>query len=72
MTQLNRRITLAAYPQGLPQERDFALVEEPLAEPGPGQMLCRTLALIMFLGLGHRAQFLIPITADSLPSPSTW
>jgi NADPH-dependent curcumin reductase CurA len=45
VTQVNRRITLAAYPQGVPQDSDFALIEEPLAEPGPGQMLCRTLYL---------------------------
>ncbi len=43
--QKNRRILLAARPQGEPKESDFRLVEEPLPEPGPGQMLLRTLHL---------------------------
>ena len=42
---MNRRITLAARPVGFPQESDFALVEEPLPEPGPGEVLVRCLWL---------------------------
>jgi NADPH-dependent curcumin reductase CurA len=41
----NRRILLAARPQGEPKESDFRLVEDPVPELGPGQMLLRTLSL---------------------------
>jgi len=37
----NRKIVLAARPSGLPRESDFRLVEEPLPEPGAGQVLVR-------------------------------
>ena len=42
---MNRQIVLAARPQGEPKESDFRLVETPVPEPGPGQMLLRTLYL---------------------------
>ena len=46
MTDLiNRRITLASRPVGAPKDSDFALIEEPAPEPGPDQMLCRTIYL---------------------------
>ena len=38
---MNRRITLAARPVGYPQPTDFALVEEPVPDPGPGEVLVR-------------------------------
>jgi NADPH-dependent curcumin reductase CurA len=38
---VNRQITLAARPVGFPEESDFALVETPLPEPGPGEVLVR-------------------------------
>jgi NADPH-dependent curcumin reductase len=41
----NRRVILAARPRGEPKESDFRLVEEPVPEPGPGQMRLRTLYL---------------------------
>ncbi len=41
----NRQIILAARPQGEPKESDFRLVETTVPEPGPGQMLLRTLYL---------------------------
>jgi NADPH-dependent curcumin reductase len=41
----NRQIILAARPQGEPEESDFRLVETPLPQPGPEQMLLRTLYL---------------------------
>lgn len=41
----NRRITLKARPEGMPKESDFALVETPLPEVGPGQVLCRSIYL---------------------------
>jgi NADPH:quinone reductase len=40
---LNRRVTLAARPSGLPQESDFALSETELPEPGSGEVLVRVL-----------------------------
>ena len=43
--RINRQIILAARPQGEPKESDLRLVETPVPEPGPGQMLLRTLYL---------------------------
>jgi NADPH-dependent curcumin reductase CurA len=42
---VNRRITLAARPAGLPKESDFKLVEAPAPSPGPGQMVVRAIYL---------------------------
>jgi NADPH-dependent curcumin reductase len=44
-TRMNRQIVLAARPHGEPKESDFRLVETPVPEPGPGQMLLHTLYL---------------------------
>ncbi|MBB3275750.1 MULTISPECIES: NADP-dependent oxidoreductase [unclassified Pseudoxanthomonas] len=44
-TPLNRRITLAARPRGLPAATDFRLLREPVPVPGEGQVLLRTLHL---------------------------
>jgi hypothetical protein len=41
----NRRIVLAARPTGEPKDSDFRLEEAPVPEPGPGQMLLRTIYL---------------------------
>ena len=41
----NRKIVLAARPSGLPKESDFRLVEEPLPEPGDGELLVRGIYL---------------------------
>lgn len=41
----NRQITLAARPVGYPNETDFKLVESPVPEPGPGQVLLRVIYL---------------------------
>jgi NADPH-dependent curcumin reductase CurA len=41
----NRKIVLAARPQGVPKPSDFSLVDELLPPPGPGQMLLQTLFL---------------------------
>ena len=39
----SRAVTLAARPTGFPSEQDFALVEQPVPEPGPGEVLVRIL-----------------------------
>jgi NADPH-dependent curcumin reductase len=44
-TRKNGQIVLAARPHGEPKESDFRLVETPVPEPGPGQMLLRTVFL---------------------------
>jgi NADPH-dependent curcumin reductase CurA len=45
MNQINRRITLAARPDGYPAETNFKLVEDKVPSPGPGQVLVRALYL---------------------------
>ncbi len=40
-----RRITLAARPQGAPQDSDFALMEDAVPVPGSGELLLRTIYL---------------------------
>jgi NADPH-dependent curcumin reductase len=42
---INRRITLAAHPDGLPVATDFLLQTGTVAEPAQGQVLLRTLVL---------------------------
>jgi NADPH-dependent curcumin reductase CurA len=42
---MNRRITLAAHPQGLPGAEHFKLDRQPAPEPAHGQVLLRTLYL---------------------------
>ncbi len=42
---MNRQITLAAAPVGMPQESDFRLMESPLPHAGAGEALVRTLYL---------------------------
>jgi hypothetical protein len=42
---MNRQITLAERPSGMPRESDFRLVESPLPHPGAGEVLVRTLYL---------------------------
>jgi NADPH-dependent curcumin reductase CurA len=39
----NRRFTLAARPVGMPKTSDFKLVESPLAPPGEGELLVKSL-----------------------------
>jgi NADPH-dependent curcumin reductase CurA len=41
----NLQIRLAARPKGLPEESDFQLVEEPVPQPGDGQVLVRNILL---------------------------
>ena len=39
MARVNRQITLAARPVGMPKESDFKLVERPVADPADGELL---------------------------------
>jgi NADPH-dependent curcumin reductase len=39
---VNRRVTLASRPVGVPQESDFTLDEAAMPSPGPGEVLVRT------------------------------
>ncbi|MBM3505380.1 MAG: NADP-dependent oxidoreductase [Alphaproteobacteria bacterium] len=45
MADVNRRIVLAARPEGAPRETDFRLEQGPIPRPGPGQFLIRNLYL---------------------------
>jgi NADPH:quinone reductase len=45
MDTVNRQIVLAARPFGLPKESDFRLVESPVPQPRPGEILVRGLYL---------------------------
>jgi NADPH:quinone reductase len=39
---MNRQVTLAARPEGFPQDSDFALVESEIPKPGAGEVLVRS------------------------------
>jgi NADPH:quinone reductase len=43
LVKTNRRVTMAARPEGFPKESDFALDEVEVGEPGAGEVLVRTL-----------------------------
>lgn len=45
MSQINRQITLAARPEGLPKDSDFALVETRVPEPEEGHFVVKVLTL---------------------------
>src|SRR5689334_9724435 len=45
MPQTNKQVTLAVRPSGMPKASDFKVVETPVAEPGPGEMLVRVVYL---------------------------
>jgi NADPH-dependent curcumin reductase len=45
MAERNLQVLLAARPRGAPQDGDFRLAEAPAPEPGPGEMLLRTIYL---------------------------
>ena len=41
----NRRVTLAARPEGVPKDSDFQIIEEPVPVPGDEELLLRTIYL---------------------------
>ena len=44
-TSSNRKILLNAHPAGFPVDTDFKMVETPVADPKPGELLIRTIYL---------------------------
>ena len=44
-TLTNRRIVLAARPQGVPQGSDFSMISEPIPDLGEGEIISRTIYL---------------------------
>ncbi|MEV6974097.1 NADP-dependent oxidoreductase [Kitasatospora sp. NPDC093806] len=46
-----REVRLASAPDGLPGPGHFTVLDAPLAAPGPGQVLVRNLAFLVFPGL---------------------
>ena len=65
MDLVNRQITLAGRPAGLPKESDFKLVETRLLAPGAGQFLVPTiylpLDLYMHGWMSDRASYAPPV-----------
>ncbi len=53
-TATNRQIVLTARPVGYPEVSDFELIETPRPEPGPGEILVRTLYLSLDPYMRHR------------------
>ena len=45
MSSVNRQITLASKPVGMPKETDFQIIEAPLPHAGAGEAVIRTLYL---------------------------
>ena len=45
MTRRNRQILLAEIPEGRLEERHFRAVDSEIGDPGPGEVLCRTVLL---------------------------
>ncbi len=45
MQEMNRKVLLAARPEGLPKASDFEVVDEAVPEPGDGEILVRNLYL---------------------------
>jgi NADPH-dependent curcumin reductase CurA len=43
LVKTNRRVTMAARPEGFPKDSDFAVAEAEVGEPGPGEVLVRVL-----------------------------
>lgn len=41
----NRQVSLAAFPKGMPSDKDFIIADAPIPDPGEGQVLCRTIYL---------------------------
>ncbi|SOB79779.1 MDR family NADP-dependent oxidoreductase [Streptomyces sp. 1331.2] len=60
-----RVVRLTADPAGLPAPEDFTVAQEPLPAPGPGDVLVRNRAFLVFPGL----RTLIAVEGGGLPLP---
>ena len=68
---VNRRFVLAARPRGLPSPQDFRLEKASVADPGPGQLLLRTLYLSVDPYMRNLMEEVGPVYAPSVPLGST-
>ena len=68
---INRRITLAAHPRGLPVASDFDLVIEPVPRPGEGQLLLQTQFLSLDPYMRNLMDRIGPGYAPSVPLGGT-
>ena len=66
-TTRNRRIVLAARPQGAPTPADFRLEETDIPTPGEGQVLLRTLSLSLDPYMRAMMNAVAPIYSSSIP-----
>ena len=71
----NRRIVLARRPQGAPVDADFRLERLPVPQPGPGQVLLRTLYLsldpYMRGRMNEGPSYVPPVALDAVMSGQT-
>ncbi|WP_299527652.1 NADP-dependent oxidoreductase [uncultured Streptomyces sp.] len=65
LPRTSREIRLAATPEGLPEARHLTVVETPLPQPGPGQLLVRNSHFALFAGL----RTLMGAENDGVPLP---
>lgn len=63
---VNRRIVLAARPQGAPKPEDFRLEESPIPQPGDGEVLLRTLYLSLDPYMRNVMDEVAPVYAKSV------
>ncbi len=68
---VNRRIVLAARPQGRPTPQDFRLEETPVPEPAEGQVLLRTVYLSLDPYMRNVMDAIGPVYAPSVPLGQT-
>jgi NADPH-dependent curcumin reductase CurA len=54
------KVVLNAYPEGMPKPSDFRIEENPVPEPGEGEVLIRT----MYIGLEPRIRLMMNPTSD--------
>lgn len=64
---INRRLVLAAHPQGLPTPQDLRLEQAPVPEPGEGQVLLRTLYLSLDPYMRNLMDEVGPVYAKAVP-----
>src|SRR5688572_13430644 len=64
---VNRRILLAARPQGAPKPQDFRLEESPIPKPNDGELLLRTLYLSLDPYMRNVMDEVAPVYASSVP-----